>query len=182
MWTKSILPLSRQKKNFMIHPWNECINPVMRCLNHDWKCKYVVLTHHNHLNHWCLRVGHLVSSFTLQLRISSSAKMECGLSDQDILAKDSIPLAHLILLGAVHCILSVMTWVTKGLAWAFPCSISWLEWVDHPILGFGLALSTIKLSHITLKGSATIFFFHFLGLWRPHDWTEYHWSKSLSLS
>lgn len=30
----------------------------------------------------------------------------------------------------------------KGPAWAFPCIISWLEWVNHPTLAFGLAEST----------------------------------------
>lgn len=93
----------------MINPWNQCINSVIRCLSRDWKCKYIVLIHRNNHNHWCLREGQLASSFTQQLRISSSAKMERGLSDQDTFAKDSIPLAHLILLVAVPCILSSMT-------------------------------------------------------------------------
>lgn len=32
----------------------------------------------------------------------------------------------------------------KGLAQAFPCFLSWLESVDNPSLGFGLALSITK--------------------------------------
>lgn len=70
---------------------------------------YIQLTHHDNLHHWCLRAGQLVSSFKVQSRISSSTKMECGLSDQDTFAKISTPLAHLILLVAVPCILSPMT-------------------------------------------------------------------------
>ena len=85
--------------------------------------------------------------------------MECGLRDQNAFAKDSTPLCPFDPSGGswLHSEFHDLR-VIKGLAWPFPYLISWLEWVDNPILDFDLALSTTKVSNITLKGSTTFFF------------------------